>query len=414
MCQSLPVPRFDAFRGARYDLNAERLGQVIAPPYDVVGPHERDVLAHRSPNNAIHLELPEAELGTGRDRYVVAADLLDSWLERRILVEDAEPALYPYRMTAPDGTATVGVVGALAMSDDVLPHEETMPKPKSDRLDLLRATGANLSPIWGLSLTEGMTETFAPEGPPAEEAYDDDGVHHELWVVDDPVVIAKVRAAVAASPVVIADGHHRYETARAYRDEVRRANGDLSGDHDLVMAFMVELTEAQLHVHAIHRIVSGLPEGTEPAGLLGGYFDAVHAGPATERVVGALASSGSLAAVTPLDAWLLTVRPGAFEDAGTDLEAGLVDLALRQVPGAAVSYAAAWQEALGEVTAGRSQLALLLRPVTVPQISAWARGRRRMPPKTTYFSPKPRTGMVIRVLSGDTGPESVRSGSPIA
>ena len=408
MCQSLPVPRFDAFRGARYDTGAVNLGQVIAPPYDVVGPHERDVLAHRSAYNAIHLELPEAELGSGRDRYVAAADLLDTWLERRILVEDPAPCFYPYRMTAPDGTTTTGVVGALAMGDDVLPHEETMPKPKSDRLDLLRATGANLSPIWGLSLTSGLTETFAPEGPPAEEAYDDDGVRHEMWVVDDPVVIAKVRAAVAASPVVIADGHHRYETARAYRDEVRRANGDRPGDHDLVMALMVELADSQLHVQAIHRMVGGLAPDTDPVGLLGRYFDAVHAGPATERVVGALASSGSLAAVTPLGAWLLTVRAGAFEEAGTDLEAGLVDLALREVPEAPVSYTPAWQEALREVGEGRAQLAILLRPVTVSQISAWARARRRMPPKTTYFSPKPRTGMVLRVLSGDTGPEADR------
>ena len=414
MCQSLPVPRFDAFRGARYDTGAVNLGQVIAPPYDVVGPHERDVLAHRSAYNAIHLELPEPELGSGRDRYVAAADLLDSWLEHRILVEDLAPGFYPYRMTAPDGTTTIGVVGALAMGDDVLPHEETLPKPKSDRLDLLRATGANLSPIWGLSLTAGLTETFAPEGPPAQDAYDDDGVRHEMWVIDDPVVIAKVRAAVAASPVVIADGHHRYETARAYRDEVRRANGDRPGDHDLVMAFMVELAESQLHVQAIHRMVGELAPGTDPVGLLERYFDAVHAGPATERVVGALASSGSLAAVTPLGAWLLTVRPGAFEEAGTDLEAGLVDLALREVPEAPVSYTPAWQDALHEVGEGRAQLAIILRPVTVSQISAWARARRRMPPKTTYFSPKPRTGMVFRVLSGDTGPEVVRTGSPAA
>ncbi len=409
MCQSVPVPRFDAFRGARYDASAVNLGQVIAPPYDVVGPHERDVLAHRSPYNAIHLELPEPELGSGRDRYVAAADLLDSWLERRILVEDAAPALYPYRMTALDGTTTTGVVGALSMGDDVLPHEETLPKPKSDRLDLLRATGANLSPIWGLSLTAGLTETFAPEGPPAEDAYDDDGVRHEMWVVDDPQVIAKVSAAVAASPVVIADGHHRFETARTYQQEVRRANGDRPGDHDLVMAFMVELTEAQLHVHAIHRMVAGLPAGTDPVGLLGRYFDAVHAGPATERVVGALASSGSLAVVTSLDAWLLTVRPGAFEDADTDLEAGLVDLALREVPGASVTYSSAWQEALREVGEGKAQLAILLRPVTVSQISTWAHARRRMPPKTTYFSPKPRTGMVFRILSGDTSPAAARA-----
>ena len=401
MCQSVPVPRFEAFRGTRYDGAHVHMDQVIAPPYDVVSSQERAMLAHRSPLNAIRLELPEPELGSGRDRYLAAAELLDSWLERRVLVEDAAPSLYPYRMIAPDGATTTGVIGALAIGDDVLPHEETMSKPKSDRLDLLRATGTNLSPIWGLSLTPGLTETFAPDGPPAEDAYDDEGVRHQLWTLDDPGAIATVRDAVEASFVVIADGHHRYETARTYRDAVRRANGDRPGDHDLVMALIVELAETQLHVRAIHRIVEGLPPGTGPVELLGRHFDAVHAGPSTERVVSALQASGSLAAITRRDAWLLSVRSGAFDEAGTDLEAGLVDLALREVPDASLAYTARWQEAVAAVGAGRSQMAILLRPVTVPQIFAWASARRRMPAKTTYFSPKPRTGMVFRVLSGD-------------
>jgi len=407
VCQSVPVPRFDAFRGARYDVRTVHLDQVIAPPYDIVGSSERDVLAHRSPLNAIHVELPEPDLESGRDRYLAAADLLDSWLERRVVVEDPTPALYPYRMTSPDGTTTTGVIGALEIGDDVLPHEETMPKPKSDRLDLLRATGTNLSPIWGLSLTAGLTDTFAPDGPPAEDAHDDEGVRHQLWVLDDPVAVAKVRDAVAASPVVIADGHHRYETARTYRGEIRRANGDRPGDHDLVMALMVELAESELHVRAIHRMVDGLAPGTDPPELLGRFFDVVHAGPATERVLGALEGAGSLAAVTATGAWLLTPNADAFTEAGTDLEAGLVDLALNAAPRASVTYSAKWQEVLGEVTAGRAQMGIVLRPVTVPQISAWAGARRRMPAKTTYFSPKPRTGMVFRMLSGDTGPAEV-------
>ena len=398
------MPRFDAFKGTRYDVGEVHLDQVIAPPYDIVGSQERDLLAHRSPLNAIHLELPEPDLESGRDRYLNAADLLDSWLDRRVLVEDRAPAFYPYRMTSPDGATTTGVIGALAIGEGVLPHEETMPKPKSDRLDLLRATGTNLSPIWGLSLTPGLTETFVPDGPPAEDAYDDDGVRHQLWVLDDPFAIAEVRDAVAASPVVIADGHHRYETARTYRDEVRAANGDRAGDHDLVMALMVELAESQLHVRAIHRMVSGLPAGTDPQGFFGRFFDVVHAGQATERVVGALEGAGSIAAVTRGGAWLLTTRAGAFDEAGTDLEAGLVDVVLRDLPEVSVTYTARWQEALAEVEQGRSEMAILLRPVSVDQISAWAAARRRMPAKTTYFSPKPRTGMVFRMLSGDTGP----------
>lgn len=400
MCQSVPVPTIDAFAGVRYDPAATPLDQVIAPPYDVVGSAERDLLAHRSPWNAIHLELPEPDLRTGRDRYVAAAELLDDWLERGVLVTDPRPALYPYRMTLPDGTATTGFVGALGIGDDVLPHEETMPKPRSDRLDLLRATGANLSPIWGLSLAKGLTATFAPQGPPAADAYDDNGVRHQLWVLDDPVAVQRVVAAAGSAPIVIADGHHRYETARTYRDEVRSVNGGRPGDYDAVMAFIVELAPEQLHVRAIHRMISGLGEGTDLLAVLSPYFDAVHAGTASERMVAALEGSGVLALVTPDGSWMLNPRPDAFARAGTDLEAGLIDLAMRATPQASLSYTAEWPEALDALTDGSAQAVLLLRPVTVDQISQWAGARRRMPAKTTYFTPKPRTGMVIRVLSG--------------
>ncbi len=130
-------------------------------------------------------------------------------------------------MTDTAGHATTGVIGALGLPDpghegDILPHEQTLPKPKSDRLDLLRATRANLSPIWGLSMHHGLTATFDPtDDEPTADAYDDDGVRHQLWVLDDRDAIEAIAAAVAAAPVVIADGHHRYETAKAYQAECR-------------------------------------------------------------------------------------------------------------------------------------------------------------------------------------------------
>jgi len=399
VCQSVAVPSFQPFGGARYAASEAPLDSLIAPPYDVVGPEEREVLARRHSLNAIHLELPEPDPASGRDRYQVAAHLLSSWLERQVIVVDPLPAFYPYRMTAPDGTITTGIIGALGVGDDVLPHEETMPKARSDRLDLLRATSANLSPIWGLSLTRGLTATFEPAGPPASRAVDDEGVVHELWVLDDPDAIARVSAAVGSSPLVVADGHHRYETARNYRAEVRASNGDRPGDHDAVMALVVELSEAQLHVRAIHRLVEHVPEGTNVREVLGRYFDAVHAGPPEARVVEALDAAGSLALVTHDAAWLLTVRPGAFEEAGTDLVAGLVDLVLREIEGISLSYTARTDEMRKALGAHHAQAAILLQPVTVAQISAWAAARRRMPPKTTYFVPKPRTGMVYRLLA---------------
>ena len=126
------------------------------------------------------------------------------------------------------GRATTGVIGALGLAEpgaesDILPHEQTLPKPKSDRLDLLRATRANLSPIWGLSMATGVTATFDPtDDDPVADVFDDDGVRHQLWVLSDADTVAAVRSALAEAPVVLADGHHRYETARAYQAERAR------------------------------------------------------------------------------------------------------------------------------------------------------------------------------------------------
>ena len=182
-------------------------------------------------------------------------------------------------------------MGALGLADpgqesDILPHEQTLPKPKSDRLDLLRATRANLSPIWGLSMSGGLTATFDPtDDEPVADAYDDEGVRHELWVLNDLDAIAAVAESIAASPVVVADGHHRYETARTYQAECRAANGYQSGPHDLILALIVELAEDQLTVGAIHRTVSGLPADFDLVGAFGQWFDVVRAGAADDRTL---------------------------------------------------------------------------------------------------------------------------------
>jgi uncharacterized protein (DUF1015 family) len=396
------MPRFEPFRGLRYDPAAVHLDQVIAPPYDVIGSAQRTTLAHRSTFNSVRVELPEPDLQRRLDRYQVAAGLLASWIDQRVLVADPRPAFYPYRMTSHDGRTSTGVIGALGVGDDdVLPHEETMPKPRSDRLDLLRATRANLSPIWGLSLTAGLTATLAPAGPPAGDVYDDDGVRHEIWVEDDEERVEAIRRAVAASAVVVADGHHRYETARAFREEVRTALGGRPGPHDLVMALVVELADDQLTVGPIHRTLHGLPDGTDLVEALGRWFDVVHAGPASDRIVAALGESSSLALLTTEGAWLLTPRTETYEAAGSDLDSSLVDMALRQLPAHESTHCHSWEEAIETVRSKEAQAALLLRPVTVAQIAEWAAERRRMPPKTTYFSPKPRTGMVFRRLAED-------------
>ncbi len=398
------MPRFEPFRGLRYRPAVAPIAQVIAPPYDVISSTERVHLASRHQANAVLVELPEADLSAGRDRYAVATDLFARWQADGVIGAEPEPSLYPYQMTDTSGHATTGVIGALGLAEpgeesDILPHEQTLPKPKSDRLDLLRATRANLSPIWGLSMAAGVTATFDPtDDEPVADAYDDDGVRHQLWVLSDPDAVAAVGAAVAGAPVVLADGHHRYETARTYQAECRQANGGRTGPHDLVMALVVELSEDQLTVGAIHRTISGLPDGFDLVGALSEWFDVVRAGAADARTLGALADSSSLALVTGGRAYLLLPHLEVHERAGNDLDSSLIAGVLEGLPPHEVMHRHSVTEAMEALQGGEGQAAFLLRPVTVKQIEEWANERRRMPPKTTYFSPKPRTGMVFRSL----------------
>ncbi|MGO8827396.1 MAG: DUF1015 family protein [Acidimicrobiales bacterium] len=401
------MPRFEPFRGLRYRADLAPIAQVIAPPYDVISATERVHLASRHQANAVLVELPEADLRAGRDRYAVASDLFARWQAEGIIGVDPEPSLYPYRMTDTSGRATTGVIGVLGLAEpgeegDILPHEQTLPKPKSDRLDLLRATRANLSPIWGLSMAAGVTATFDPtDDEPVADTYDDDGVRHQLWVLSDPDAVAAVGAAVATAPVVLADGHHRYETARAYQAECRAADGGLPGPYDLVMALVVELSEDQLTVGAIHRTISGLPEDFDLVGALAQWFDVVQAGAADRRTLGALADSSSLALVTGGRAYLLLPHGDELEQVGNDLDSDLIATVLAALPPHEVMHRHSIAEVMEALEQGEGQAAFLLRPVTVKQIEEWANERRRMPPKTTYFSPKPRTGMVFRSLDID-------------
>ncbi|HUC04500.1 MAG TPA: DUF1015 domain-containing protein [Acidimicrobiales bacterium] len=397
------MPQFEPFRGLRYLPELAPIAQVIAPPYDVITPVQRGHLAARHAANAVLVEVPEADLQLGKDRYAMAADLFERWQAEGIVVADRRPCLYPYRMTDTRGHSTTGVLGALGLGrageeTDILPHEQTLPKPKSDRLDLLRATRANLSPIWGLSMSHGLTATFDPtDDVPAADAYDDDGVRHQLWVLNDADSIEAIAAGVASAPVVIADGHHRYETARTYQAECRAANGDRPGPHDLVLALIVELTEDQLTVGAIHRTVSGLPDGFDLVGALSEHFDVVRAGKADDRTLGALADANSLALISGGDAYMLLPRADAYLESGDDLDSSLIAAMLTHLPPHEVAHRHSVEEVAAAVAEG-AQAGFLLRPVTVKQIEEWAHERRRMPPKTTYFSPKPRTGMVFRSL----------------
>ena len=395
------MPRFEPFVALRYDPSRVELAKVVAPPYDVVGPVQRAVLAARHSANAIVVELPEDDHRYGVDRYQGAAARIAEWRADGLLLQDPEPAFYTYRMTDTDGSVTLGALGALGLDQSsaagILPHEETLPKARSDRLELLAATRMNLSPIWGLSLASGLTSLLATDESPVAEAVDDEGVRHELWIVDDQSSTRAIADLVGTAPVVVADGHHRLSTALTY---LAGAGAGTPGA-DAVLALVVELAEETLSVGPIHRLLSGLPDGLDLVDAFDSWFDVTRAGDCTDRTTSALGDSSAFALVMSSGCWLLTPRDGTAEAAGSDLLSSMVALVLAELPEHELSFANSWRDAVAAVESEEAQAAVLLPPVAGAQIAAWAHARRRMPPKSTFFHPKPRTGMVFRGLDAE-------------
>ena len=401
------MPRFEPFPGIRYPADRFDPARVTAPPYDVIGPADRQALVAASPENVVRIDLPVADpADASADPYRTAARLWSGWREEGILTEDPGPSFTVYRMEAPDEDGelrhTTGVVGALALSrpgeGGILPHEHTTPKAKSDRLDLLRATGANLSAVWGLSPAPGLTELLACDDPPLADFTDEAGVRHTVWRLTDPDRLAAIAAAVGDHPVVIADGHHRYETSLAYRDERRdAASGPDAGDAEAVMCFVVELADTELTVGPIHRLLSGLPDGFDLVAALEPYFAPEPFELTGRGTVRRLQEAGGPALVLPDRALLLRPRPESM--AGVrDLDSSRLDVALGALADVDVVYQHGVDHVRDAVADGRAQAGVLLRPATVAQIVEIAHGGERMPPKTTFFSPKPRTGIVFRDL----------------
>src|SRR4051794_30018798 len=228
------------------------LDRLVAPPYDVIDAERRAELAARSPHNVVAVDLPEA--AGGRDPYEHAAELLRSWIDEGAVVRDAAPALWVLRQdyVGPDGEARTrtGFFARIRIEEygpgRIRPHERTHPGPKEDRLRLTRATRANMSPIFVLH--PGPTLVHGG-GEPWGDVTDEDGTRHRLWRMDDPEQIVRVQEALADAELLIADGHHRYETARAYAEEI---GGE--GDHRYVLACLVGLEDPGLTVYPTHRL----------------------------------------------------------------------------------------------------------------------------------------------------------------
>ena len=410
---NLLVPGFLPFRGTRYRAGPD-LSLMVAPPYDVIDEEARARLEAADPHNVVRLILPRAT--ARQDPYTGAAATFRAWQASQVLGTDSATALYGYEMryagSGGEPRRTIGVIGALGLLDgeqrDVLPHERTLPRARSDRLALLRATRANFDPIWCLSLTGGLTERLPPVDTPVATAVDDSDTWHGLEPIVDPARIESIRAAVSAAPLVLADGHHRFETARAYQAERADDPGAAT-----VLTLVVELDEAMLDVRPIHRLVHGGPPDLRQR--LAGSFRVEPAGPNTvggvrelqeraghQRGLGVVDRDG-LAWLSP-SADTLALADRSLPTELRDVDAARFDVWARPSLGQAeLSYRDDALTVASMVEKGAADAAVLLRPVTVAQIRAAALAGLRMPEKTSFFWPKPRTGLVMRDLDAADG-----------
>ncbi|MDP9189041.1 MAG: DUF1015 domain-containing protein [Actinomycetota bacterium] len=414
----------EPFKALHYDLGkVGSLGDVAAPPYDVIDDATREELASRSPHNVVELDLPRDP--GGGDPYEHAAKLLAEWKAEGALVDDEEPAIWALSQdyTAPDGSTMTrrGFLARVRLAEygeGVRPHERTQPGPKEDRLRLTRATRHNMSPIFSLHPGDAWQHIEpALDGEPWGETTDADGTVHRVWRVGDPAVHESIAAELADGELLIADGHHRYETALTYAREV---GGE--GPHNYVLMALVSLEDPGLTVFATHRLLKGLdseqqqairdaavagfdlvevpedelvPDPEEPA-VSFGYMDSHHMKPWRLRLNDEGAAeldeilAGRSEAYRRLDA-------AALEELFLKRAVGLSadDIAAKK----GLGYTPNTETAMDWLTNKTYDAAFFLRPTPVEQVREVAAAGETMPPKSTYFFPKLLTGIVFNPLS---------------
>ena len=394
------MPRFEPFQALRYRRNVD-LHDVCSPPYDVLSDADRLALANKHENNIVHIDMPCAPSGNA---YEHAASVLTQWIGNSVMVRDEVPSFTLYRMQFTDSTGkprnVVGVIGALEVVDEgaggVLPHERTTPKAKTDRLELTRATDANLSPVWGLSLANGLSNLLAEPGELVGSVIDDLGVIHSVERVVDGARIAAISSAISSHPVVIAAGHHRYAISRTYRDETRERLNSKSSGAELTMTYVNELIDEQLSVAAIHRLYEGISY-KELAAALSPFFTITDADPVGPTTLSQMNDRSSLCLVakTGRTHWL---TPIAEKFTGVrNLDSAYLEHALSNVQHE-VRYQHGVTEVQHELQTSDATAAILIRPVSVAEIQRTANEGLLMPPKSTFFTPKLRTGFVLREM----------------
>jgi uncharacterized protein (DUF1015 family) len=418
------MAEIEPLRALRYDpARTGGLQDVVAPPYDVIDDEQRAALEARSPYNIVRVDLPRG----GEDRYELAAAEFAGWRSGGVIVQDRSPALWALAQdyTGPDGRHHTrrGVFAAVRIEDygagRVRPHERTHPGPREDRLRLTRATKANLSPIFSLfsDPTGAAWGAIQPtvEGPPWAETTDDDETVNRLWRVGNEDVVRSVRDAVRGTELLIADGHHRYETARVYAEEI---GGD--GAHRFVLMCLVALEDPGLTVFPTHRLVRGLSSEQQVA-LSQALQRDFELEPLDDPSQLAPPSSDQIR-IGYIDAhfrkpWSLTLKDPAIADAALAdhaepyrrldtavLEAlilkgalGMTDEDIDHLNG--LGYARDFDQALEAVLDAEYDAAFFMAPTPVERVQAVAAAGESMPPKSTYFFPKVPTGLLFNPLT---------------
>jgi uncharacterized protein (DUF1015 family) len=433
------------FRGIRYAASRGRaLGQLLAPPYDLVSPEQRDDLLRRSPHNIAHVSIGEdrPDDRPGRNKYTRAAEAWAAWREQGIVREDSTPALYPLEQSfwAPDGRQVRrrGFMAAVRLHEFregvIVPHEKTLVAPMADRLELIKAVRANLTPILGLyrdeSRATGPVLDDATLGEPIAEADSEDGVHHRLWRADAPEAIARLQGLLAERRIFIADGHHRYETGLVYRRLLEEASPGLPsyGGHHYILAFLCPMNDPGLLLFPTHRLLFGLRDLRLPAFLEAvSRFFAVETLPedlrrpagrawAVSKLAEHAGRSTAFLMVSAEDqkARVLTLRdevplPDHVLPANEHLRALDVSIlhavvlqhllgvsAHAQEHGENLAYVRDAGEAVNRVLSGEHQLGFLLNPTPMWQVEAVGDAGETMPPKSTLFFPRLQGGLVAR------------------
>lgn len=399
------------FRGVTYEpTRVPDLGEVTCPPYDVISGDDRARLYDRHPYNVVRVVSGIAEPGDTKDdnRYTRACAFFRSWVWEGILREDPEPALYVYRQAFTDPQGAMrrvwGLLASISLDDEILAHEHTMSGPKEDRLALMEALPANLSPIYALYKQEGGGISASlgehTSDPLVGDFVDDDGTRHTVWAAHDPSFHERVAESLRSSPLLIADGHHRFETAKLYKER-RRAMGPGPWDHTL--ALLVDAGAQPVCILPYHRIVTAWT-ASNPILVIAESFAITDLGTTGDLDLDLLAHdlwnypAGDFVFFLDGHAYRLHA-PGTSDQipAGTLKRLALDPLgvagaeeALRFTPDASAVAAA--------VTSGEALAGFLIPPVSVERVWEHASSGAQMPEKSTYFHPKPRDGIVIRTL----------------